>query len=99
MISKSYNLLYSIQPKKSYVLVKFDIPTKEAQSIDQEIKKDEDFIRSCITKLVEIEEDFKQKCLCKEQGKGQFQKYGFDFRNPMTSWDKKKIYKDYGARL
>ena len=83
----------------SYILVKFDLPSKDVPLIDQEIKKDEDFIRSCITKLVEIKEDFKQNCICKEQGQGKFQKYGFDFRNPMTSFDKKRIYKDYGVRL
>ena len=62
----------------SYVLIKFDVPTKETISIDQEIRKDEDFIRSCITKLNEYEEDYKTECVCKEQG--QFAKYGFDFR-------------------
>lgn len=79
------------------MLIKFDVPSKETTSIDQEIKKDEDFIRSCITKLTEYDESFKQTCKCAE--KGQFQKNGFDFRNPMTSYHKKKIYKDYGVRM
>ncbi len=66
--------------KFSYLLIKFDVPTKETISIDQEIRKDEDFLRSCITKLKEYEEDYKNECYCKEQG--EFVKYGFDFRYP-----------------
>lgn len=73
------------------------MPSKDTTGLDQEIKKDEDFIRSSITKLVEYTEDYKHKCFCQE--KGQFIKYGFDFRNPMSSFDKKRIYRDYGARL
>ena len=80
------------------MLIKFDVASKETTSIDQEIRKDEDYIRSCITKLHEYDEEFKQECQCKETT-GQFQKYGFDFRNPMTSYHKKKVYKDYGVRL
>ena len=79
------------------MLIKFDVPSNDTSFIDKEIKKDEDFIRSCITKLTEYDEDFEQKCLCAQRG--QFMKYGFDFRNPMTSYDKKKIFKDYGVRL
>lgn len=73
------------------------MPSKETISIDQEIRKDQDFLRSCITTLKEYDDEYKNECPCKEAG--QFVKYGFDFRNPMTSWDKKKVYKDYGVRL
>ena len=79
-------------------MIKFDVPTKETISIDQEIRKDQDFLRSSITLLREYAQDeFKNECECKE--KGEFVKNGFDFRNPMTSWDKKRVYKDYGVRL
>ena len=73
------------------------MPTKETLSIEQEIRKDEDYIRSCLTKLNEYDDDFKKNCECNE--KGQFVKYGFDFRKPLTVWDKKKLYKDYTVRL
>lgn len=73
------------------------MPPRDTIFIDQEIKKDEDFLRSCITTLKEYDENYKTECQCKE--KGEFIKYAFDFRNPMTSWDKKRVYKDYGVRL
>lgn len=82
----------------SYILVKFDVPARETISIDQEIRKDQDFLRSAITLMKEYADgEFENECHCKE--KGEFVKYGFDFRNPMTSWDKKRVYKDYGVRL
>ena len=73
------------------------MPPRDTVFIDQEIKKDQDFLRSSITILKEYDQDFKTQCQCKE--KGEYIKYGFDFRNPMTSWDKKRVYKDYGVRL
>jgi hypothetical protein len=72
------------------------VPRTEINTIATEMSKDKDFLRTGVSPLVDLEE-FKVKCQCEE--KGEFVKNPFNFQNPMTSWDKKKIYKNYGLRL
>lgn len=62
-----------------------------------EVAKNDDYIRYGISPLLEYDEEHEETCICKE--KGVFMKNSFNFMNPMTAWDKKKIYKNYGLRL
>lgn len=77
------------------MIIKFDSPRQEVQSIVKEIKNEGNFLRTSITPLSDEQTDV--ECVCKENET--FSKHGFDFEKPMTSWDKKRIYKNYGRRL
>lgn len=79
------------------MLIKFDLPRDQVQAVGAELKKDADYIRSGITNLVEYDEEYQADCRCAE--KGEFAKLAFNFDRPMTSWDKKRVYKNYGLRL
>jgi len=104
-VNTSFQVIFSIDinsiflrcfDSKSYVLVKFDVPRTEISQILTEMSKDKDYLRSGVSPLVDLEE-FQVKCLCEE--KGEFVKNPFKFESPMTSWDKKRVYKNYGLRL
>jgi hypothetical protein len=62
-----------------------------------DLVKDVDYIRTHVTPLKEYDEDYQVECVCLERG--EFSKNSFNFFKPMTVWDKKRIYKDYGVRL
>jgi hypothetical protein len=79
------------------MLIKFDIPRTEVNAVAQELRKDQDLIRTGIMPLQEHESDFQATCQCAE--KGEFVKNEFNYEKPMTSWDKKRIFKNYGLRL
>lgn len=79
------------------MLIKFDLPRTHVNNVTSEILKDADFLRSGISPLVENTEEFDAECRCKERGK--FMKNAFNFEKPMTSWNKQKVYKNYGLRL
>lgn len=79
------------------MLIKFDLPRSHVNTVTSEMRKDADYLRSGISPLKVFEEDFDAECRCLERGK--FMKFPFNFERPMTSWDKKKIYKNYGLRL
>ena len=79
------------------MLIKFDSPTQEVPKIEKEIVNEGEFLRTCVTLLENEDEPTPVECICKQNG--QFSKHGFDFQKPMTTWAKKRIYKNYGRRL
>lgn len=79
------------------MLIKFDLPRSQINSVTSEIRKDADFLKSGISSLKELDDSFDAECKCLEEGK--FIKFPFNFEKPMTVWDKKKIFKNYGLRL
>lgn len=79
------------------MLIKFDLPRTQVTNVTTELQKDADFLRTGISPLVEYEETFDAECRCKQRG--QFMKNPFNFEKPMTAWDKKTVYKNYGLRL
>ena len=79
------------------MLIKFDMPSNKIQSVTSELLKDQDYIRTGISPLLEYDQDYKQVCACAERG--EFVKNAFDFTRPMTSWDKKRVFKNYALRL
>ncbi|CAF0713915.1 unnamed protein product [Brachionus calyciflorus] len=81
----------------NYMLIKFDLPRNHVPNVISEIQKDADYIRSGITPITEFEDTYEAECKCLEKGK--FMKNPFNFEKPMTTWDKKKVYKNYGLRL
>ncbi len=78
-------------------MVKFDLPSKNVNAVVSEVAKNDDFIRYGISPLLEWDEDHEEPCVCKERG--EFMKNSFNYMKPMTAWDKKKVYKNYGLRL
>jgi hypothetical protein len=79
------------------MLIKFDMPSSEVNNVAVELKKDLDYIRSGVAPLVEYDEEFQIRCSCAERGV--FAKNAFNFEKPLTSWHKKKNFKNYGLRL
>ena len=78
-------------------MIKFDAPRDLSMNVAAETHKNKDFMRTYITPLVEYDETRQVECKCKESG--EFAKNAFNFFKPMTSWDKRRVYKDYGRRL
>lgn len=79
------------------MLIKFDMPRDQVDSVVNEVSKEDDYIRTGIFPLIEYDENYETPCKCKE--KGEFIKNAFDFQKPMTTWHKKIHYKNYGRRL
>lgn len=79
------------------MLIKFDSPRQEVETIMKDVKNEADYLRSAVTRLEDEDEPSPVDCICKKNG--QFSKHGFDFEKPMTTWAKKRIYKNYGRRL
>lgn len=72
------------------------MPGRDVFKLSNEISKDADFLRTSVSKLVEPDE-FQVDCKCEEAGT--FVKNLFNYEKPMTHWDKKKVYKNYGRRI
>ena len=72
------------------------MPGRDVTKLGNEISKDAEFLRTAVSKLVEPDE-FQNECKCQETGK--FVKNLFNYEKPMTHWDKKNVYKNYGRRI
>jgi ribosomal protein S6 len=92
------NLIRDFLFNFSYILIKFYSPAKVAPQIHDEINKDSNFIKATMAPFRDEEEEKKaNECECKKHG--QFVKDKVDYMKPLTVWNKRSIYKDYGMRL
>lgn len=78
----------------SYILIKFDAPSKEAPNIQDEFNNNVDYIRSTLAPLQELEEP---TCICSTNG--EFKKDRVNYLKPLSTWNRRKIYRDYSVRL
>ena len=73
------------------------MPSKNIDSLTGEIKKDTDYLRHIVATFHDYDENYEPDCKCKT--KGEFVKNAFNYEKPMTSYLKKKYFKNYGLRL
>ena len=78
----------------SFILIKFDIPREAVQAVIKSFENHDDYLRSTISR---ISDDQDVKCECLEEGK--FIKDQVNYMKPMSTNNKRKIYRDYGVRL
>ncbi len=73
------------------------MPSQNADLLTNDIKKDTDYIRYGLSKLHDFDETYEPECQCKTRG--EFVKNAFNYEKPMSSYLKKKYFKNYGIRL
>ena len=73
------------------------MPSKEVSSLTSQIHKDSDYIRYGISMLHDFDDSYEPDCECKTRG--EFVKNAFNYEKPMSSYLKKKYFKNYGLRL